>query len=175
MFKNLDLKKDQAVPYDLNEEFIMEFLDDLISDPKAVRFDWIYWWILDWESPFSPLKIPGIVETCKQSDHGANACDYAFNAYKCFFEESRKVPGLAIEGTSLIDLVLVPGMDRDKDYNKEKDTNNDLRRLRLGLFESDEDWTEMFGEEDETKIPNDVTAWRGINLALWINGELRGS
>jgi hypothetical protein len=49
-------------------------------------------------------------------------------------------------------------MDRDKDYNKEKDTNNDLRRLRLGLFESDEDWTEMFGEEDETKIPNDVTA-----------------
>jgi hypothetical protein len=39
MFKNLDLKKDEAVPYDLNEEFIMEFLDDLISDPKAVRFE----------------------------------------------------------------------------------------------------------------------------------------
>jgi hypothetical protein len=39
MFKNLELKKDEAVPYDINEEYIIEFLDDLISDPKQVKVE----------------------------------------------------------------------------------------------------------------------------------------
>lgn len=97
--------------YEINEAYILKYLDDIIKDESLVIEEvWNLLTIFKYLDP-KPSQIPVIVDKCKAVDKGENVCDYAFNAYRCFYNETHDRPEIIDNSETTFDSVSQADVD----------------------------------------------------------------
>lgn len=85
-------------------------------------------------------QIPVIVDKCKAAERGLTPCDYAYNAYLCFYSETQNKPELIDNSQSTFDTVL-----------------NEKFKLLFG-FGLEEGDHELFDDEGRTEETEKISA-----------------